>query len=742
MVVREIPMRQTNSQGVSQNSRGGGVVRIGRLIAGLAVGWGCGLATAAEVHVAVGGDDAADGAAGRPVRTVRRGLDRLREIRAAEPGRQTPLVIEVADGRHELATTLRLGPDDSGTEAAPTVIRAAAGSRPVVSGGRVITGWKVEARADGPRWSVTLPEVAAGRWTFAQLFVSGQRRFRPVVPADGWHTIAGSVPPTAAAAKQGHDRFAFTPGHLDPEWANLGVVEVVAVHRWTMSRIPIGSLASLAPGVASDVPPADAARLALVTLAGHTRSLTAWCSFPKGNRFRAENVRAALGSPGSWYLDRPTGTLTYCPLPGETPETAVVVAPVLDTLVEIRGERESGRLVEHVRIEGLSFAHGNWSLPAGGQSYPQAEVNVGAALTLEGASRVAFRDVAVMHVGRYAVGLGSGCRDCALERCELVDLGGGGVLVGTTGGPQSWAIPGRAGGDDVTGNVIRDCSILHGGRLHPAAVGIWIGHAAHTTVEHCEIADLTYTGVSVGWSWGYAPTRAHHNRILRNRIHHIGQGVLSDMGGVYTLGVSPGTVVEGNVIHDITSHDYGGWGLYTDEGSTGIVMRNNLIYRTSSGGFHQHYGRDNLIENNVFAVARDWQLQRTKVEDHTSLVFRRNIVWWNSQAPLVRGDWTKGLLTDHNCYWNAAGPVRFPGQVKLEDRQAAGQDEGSIVADPRFADPAAGDFTLPADSPARGLGFTDLDPLAAGRRTPRSLTADLPSVPTSWPEARPPGEPN
>jgi hypothetical protein len=182
----------------------------------------------------------------------------------------------------------------------------------------------------------------------------------------------------------------------------------------------------------------------------------------------------------------------------------------------------------------------------------------------------------------------------------------------------------------------------------------------------------------VGWSWGYAPTRAHHNRILRNHIRDIGHGVLSDMGGVYTLGVSPGTVVEGNLIHDITSHDYGGWGLYTDEGSTGIVMRNNLVFRTTSGGFHQHYGRDNVIENNVLAAARDWQLQRTKVEEHTSFVFRRNIVWWNSPAPLVRGDWTKGLETDHNCYWNAAGPVRFPGQVKLADRQAAGQDEGSI----------------------------------------------------------------
>jgi hypothetical protein len=707
-----------------------------RLVAGLAVGWGATLGAAADVHVAPGGDDAADGAASRPVQTLRRALDRAREIRAAEPGRQMPLAIEVADGRYEPATPLRLGPDDSGTEAAPTLIRAAAGSRPVVSGGRVITGWKIEPGADGPRWSVRLPEVAAGNWNFAQLFVAGQRRFRPVVPAEGWFRIAGTVPPTEASAKKGHDRFAFAAGQLQPEWANLGDVEVVAVHRWTMSRIPVGSLAPLGSGVAGDVPPAEAAGLTLLTLAGHTRGLTAWCSFPKGNRFRAENVREALGSPGSWYLDRPSGTLTYCPLPGESPAETVVVAPRLDTLLEIRGDRASGRLVEHVSFEGLSFAHGNWTLPAGGQSYPQAEVNVGAAVALEGARRIAFRDVAVMQVGRYAVGFGGGCRDCSLERCELVDLGGGGVLVGTTGGPQSWAIPGHDGGDDVTGNTIRDCSILCGGRLHPAAVGVWIGHASHTTVERCEIADLTYTGVSVGWSWGYAPTRAHHNRILRNRIHTIGHGVLSDMGGVYTLGVSPGTVVEGNVIHDITSHDYGGWGLYTDEGSTEIVMRNNLVFRTSSGGFHQHYGRDNLIENNVFAAARDWQLQRTKVEEHTSFVFRKNIVWWNSAAPLVRGDWTKGLLTDHNCYWNAAGPVRFPGQVKLADRQAAGQDEGSIAADPGFADPAAGDFTLAADSPARGLGCTDLDPAAAGRRTPRRLTADLPPVPTSWPEAR------
>jgi hypothetical protein len=692
--------------------------------------------TAADVFLSPGGDDAADGSASRPVKTLRRALDRAREIRAAGPDRGEPLVVEVAGGRYELAAPVAIGPDDSGTEEAPTVIRAAADSRPVFSGGRVIAGWQVEEGAAGTRWKVTLPDVAAGRWSFAQLFVDDQRRFRPVVPAEGWFTIAAKLPPTEASATKGHDRFGFSVGDLLPEWTNLGDVEVVAVHRWTMSRLPIGSIGPYEPlaDAKTETPAEDS--LAAVTLAGHTRALTEWCSFPKGNRFRAENVREALGSPGSWYLDRPTGTLTYCPLPGETPEESVVIAPRLDSLVAITGDRATGRPVEHLRLEGLCFAHGNWALPPGGQSFAQAELNVGAAVSLEGCRSVVLDRVAVMHVGRYAVGLGGGCRDCTLERCELVDLGGGGVLVGTTGGGQSWAVPGRDGDADVSGNVIRDCSMLHGGRLHPAAVGVWIGHASHTTVEHCEIADFTYTGVSVGWSWGYAPTRAHHNQILRNHIHDLGHGVLSDMGGVYTLGVSPGTVVAGNLIHDVASHDYGGWGLYTDEGSTGIVMQNNLVYRTTSGGFHQHYGRDNRVENNIFAAARDWQLQRTKVEDHTSFSFRRNIVWWDSPAPLVHGDWTRGIVTDHNCYWNAAEPVRFPGQITLADRQAAGQDAGSIVADPTFADPAAGDFTLAADSPALALGFEPLDPAAAGRQTPRTLTAGLPAVPTPWPEAR------
>ncbi|MFM9196249.1 MAG: right-handed parallel beta-helix repeat-containing protein, partial [Planctomycetia bacterium] len=210
----------------------------------------------------------------------------------------------------------------------------------------------------------------------------------------------------------------FAGDDLRDDWANLADVEVVAVHKWTMSRLPIGSIATLEN---------DPARQT-VTFAGHTRGVHEWCSFPKGNRFLAENVREALGTPGSWYLDRPTGVLTYCPLPGETPETAVVIAPVAPRLLEIRGDAAAGRFVEHVRFEGLSFAHDNWAMPRGGQSYPQAEANVGGSIVATGASRLAFDRCVVRHVGRYAVEFRAGCHDCTIDRCEFVDLGGGGVL--------------------------------------------------------------------------------------------------------------------------------------------------------------------------------------------------------------------------------------------------------------------------------------------------------------------------
>jgi hypothetical protein len=268
--------------------------------------------------------------------------------------------------------------------------------------------------------------------------------------------------------------------------------------------------------------------------------------------------------------------------------------------------------------------------------------------------------------------------------------------------------------DHTSGNRIENCTIRHGGCTFPAAVGIWIGQSSDNAVIHNEIFDLLYTGISAGWTWGYGLSRAQRNRIEANRIHQIGQGLLCDMGGIYTLGNAEGTVVRGNVIHGVEGRTYGGWGLYADEGTTGIVFEHNLVYDTTSGGFHQHYGRDNVVRHNVFVNARDWQVQASRPEDHHSFTFERNIIAWRS-GQAIKGPWDKlQAVTGSNCWWNSAGePVTFLGKP-LTEWQSAGHEQGSIVAFPGFVDPDRHDYRLKPEAPTLPLGFIPHDWGTAG----------------------------
>ena len=232
-------------------------------------------------------------------------------------------------------------------------------------------------------------------------------------------------------------------------------------------------------------------------------------------------------------------------------------------------------------------------------------------------------------------------------------FGAGGVRIGEAGIAANEAE--RTSHITVDNNIIR-----HGGRIFPCAVGVWIGHASDNSVTHNEIADLYYTGISAGWRWGYGESLAKRNTIAFNNVHHIGWGVLSDMGGIYTLGPSEGTVVRNNVFHDIYAYSYGGWGMYTDEGSTGILFENNLVYRVKTGGFHQHYGKENVVRNNILAFSKLYQLQATRVEEHLSFTLERNIVYWDSGV-LLSGRWDQVRhVSGPNCYWEASGkPVDF-----------------------------------------------------------------------------------
>lgn len=682
---------------------------------------------AADFYVSVAGNDAWSGRLEQPnadktdgpVATIARAQQLVRELKAKEPQRGQPIVVSIGGGTYFLPETIVFRPEDSGTPAAPVIYEAAAGQRPILSGGTRISGWQVGA--DG-RWEVVLDEVKAGKWSFAQLFVNDQRRFRPKLPKQGYYTIAEQVPPSPKTQGRGADRFGYSGDELRADWANRDDVEVVAFHQWAISRMRIAEL--------------DTAKR-IVTFTGQTWTPDGWGAFAKGHRFFVDNVREALTEPGQWYLDRPNGRLTYIPKPGEKPDETVVIAPRLEQIVAFFGDVKNRQWVHDIQLRGLTLAHSNWVLPANGQSFPQAEVGLNSALAALGARNILIDGCAVRHTGAYAMAFGIGCRNNRVENCEMVDLAGGGVKIGHAGSGL-WEDSDRVPADPeelVSHHTVRNCLIAHAGRLHPAAIGVWIGHSPHNVVEHNDIFDLYYTAVSVGWIWGYAHSHAHHNDIGFNHMHTIGQGVLSDMGGVYTLGVSEGTRVHDNHIHDVESFDYGGWGLYTDEGSTHITMENNLVYRTRTGGFHQHYGKENRIQNNIFAFATQQQLQRTRTEEHLSFWFERNIVYWNNASPLLGSNWNdNNFKLDYNVYWNAAGhPVTFFGGADLAKwRKERSQDLNSVIADPLFVDAASGNFQLKPDSPALKLGFKPFDYTKAGRLGPPVLTKDLPPVPRGF----------
>ena len=88
--------------------------------------------------------------------------------------------------------------------------------------------------------------------------------------------------------------------------------------------------------------------------------------------------------------------------------------------------------------------------------------------------------------------------------------------------------------------------------------------------------------------------------VARNYIHHIGTAELADMGGIYVLGHSPGTILEDNVIAHVQSYHLFGWGVYLDEGASGVLVRRNLVHHTTGAGLHQHYGKDNRVEDNTY----------------------------------------------------------------------------------------------------------------------------------------------
>ena len=657
------------------------------------------------VYLSPQGSDAGNGSQQSPFYSLNKAIDGR-----IGTHRSDTLFVEVAPGTYWMDAPLLI---DQPTYR-PVVFRSVGTEKPVFSGGITVSGWE---RFEGNIFRAYVPEVKRYGFKFEQFYVDGNRATPAKTPNDEWLLVKGSkeVPHAAGtrAASYATQKIEFNPSDIR-SLEGLTKEELESVyfrfyHKWDNTRKHIDFL---------DV---DSGYIFL-----KGEGMKAWNPITTGSRFVMFGYKKALDVAGEWYLDQKEGYVYYMPREGEDMNSVTCVAPALSQLVCFKGRPDHP--VSNLSFKGLSFQYTSYTIPAFGNEPMQAAAGVEAGLEFDYAEHIQFIDCEVQHTGAYGMWFRRECHSNRVEHCYIGDLGAGGIKIGEPYFRQSDR-------PVTSGNVVNNSIIAHGGYELPCGVGIGIFHASDNKLTHNDIFDLYYSGVSVGWVWGYNHSNqiwtntlnkrgefdflqvslvspAIRNLVAYNHVHHIGWGELSDMGAVYTLGESHGTCIVHNVIHDILSYDYGGWGLYTDEGSTGVEMSNNLVYRCKSGGFHQHYGKENKIENNIFAFGHYYQVQYTRPEEHVSFSFKHNIILQN-QGETLSGPWVKGQMhIGPNLYWYLEGQMKLGGLSFKEWKRQ--REPLAVNKDPLFVDALHDDFHFKSLKNVKKIGFEPFDYTQAG----------------------------
>jgi hypothetical protein len=558
-----------------------------------------------EIHVTSESAEAAPGVL--VAETVPDALERLDELR--DEGDERAAQVLLHDGRHVIAEPLVI---DAALVGNGLLLAAAEDAEPMISGGRVIEG--LRAHEDGT-WRVVIDDVADGAWWFEEVFADVEPRTRARHPNAAYARVVTAGPDNRTS-------FSFDPDEMPVELIDRRA-EVVFLHDWSTSRVRIADV------------DADEHVIAVAAPIGCKAPHYAITNFERHPRYFIEGSPLLVDAPGEWALDRESGEFIYMPMPGERIDDVQLIAPAASGLIRVAGSPDA--LIANVELRGIRFAHVNWPIPAYGYAEGQASFYeqrdrpgsdgtrdaIPAAIEMAWAEDCRIDSCAVTAVGGSGIWIGAGSRDCAVTDTIVRDTGANGIMLGEAagrivdGGPWWQTAPEQV----ASNNAVRHSLVERCGRRFFGAVGIWIGLAERTTVAHCAIRELPYTGVSVGWRWDQTPTPCRANRVEGNHIHDV-MKTLSDGGGIYTLGRQPGTVLRHNAIHDVRRNAgrAPSNGIFLDQGTTELVVEKNVFWGIDTTPLRWHWTYENIVRNNVFALTESQGIahyNRAKAEDIT-----------------------------------------------------------------------------------------------------------------------------
>ena len=590
------------------------------------------------------------------------------------------------------------------------IYRPAAGASVTVSGDLPLTNW-VETTVNGVRCF----ETSAGGKTVTALFRGSEKLQSARLPENGYYYIKSvntddnlwtEETTLWADGTLGQRSFNADLADLSKAPVNMADVTVHIPHMW---HDEVTGMSGFDPATG---------RVTMVKYAAMTI-----CA---GDRYCLENILDAMDKSGEWCFDSKADKIYYVPFETETTDNLSLTASCVTELLQLDGLSNitfedivfQNTGWDYARKAYCNIAKDNWTKDID-MDQPQGAIDAAGAIRLTDTENITFRNCEFVNIGTTALKMTDGVRNCTVENCRFERIGASAIYAGGQNNEAACA-----------GNIcVRNCLIGNYGLQFHSAPGILYSYVDGGQIEHNEIHDGYYTGISCGWVWLYGEHVTNHIQIRNNLIYNIGKRMLSDMGGIYMLGTQYGTEISGNVIHDVHCYDgssgYAGTGIYTDAGASQMQIFNNLVFNCSTCGFNATIATDDCIYNNIAAFCGECVVDvggwLANYESH--LTYKNNIFLTDKKVPIFCYIREPGHFSaDANILWDYTygRELYFASRAADEDcllRQQVVRKkffENPIFADPLFRDAEHFDFTLCADSPAFAMGFTAWDYAEAG----------------------------